>query len=242
MEIKTGDMIMETKSESVSKKNIAKKMIAVMGDVQHIPKNGYNSFHKYKYALESDISAAFSKALKSHNVFMFTSVLDRKMDVYPGARDKNTFFVSVKIEVTFVDADSGEYYTAVFHGDGTDTGDKAIYKAITGGLKYALMKTFLVSTGDDPEEVEVHVGSADMRSGNPSSVSAAAGYKNPDGMLDMFITRINNAKNLDDLKSEYSAAYTHFSKKKDEERLKKVTDIKEVKKTELSIKENFGEN
>lgn len=36
-------------------------------------------------------------------------------------------------------------------GYGDDAGDKGIYKAITGGVKYMLMKTFQISTGDDPE-------------------------------------------------------------------------------------------
>lgn len=36
-------------------------------------------------------------------------------------------------------------------GYGDDAGDKGIYKALTGAVKYALMKQFLVSTGDDPE-------------------------------------------------------------------------------------------
>lgn len=40
-------------------------------------------------------------------------------------------------------------------GEGMDTGDKAIYKAITGAQKYVLMKTFLIPTGDDPELEEL---------------------------------------------------------------------------------------
>ena len=36
-------------------------------------------------------------------------------------------------------------------GDGSDPDDKGVYKAIAGAQKYALMKTFLVETGDDPE-------------------------------------------------------------------------------------------
>src|SRR5699024_6730814 len=35
---------------------------------------------------------------------------------------------------------------------GQDAGDKAVYKAITGATKYALMKVFMIPTGDDPEQ------------------------------------------------------------------------------------------
>ena len=37
-------------------------------------------------------------------------------------------------------------------GEGADVGDKAPYKAMTGALKYALLQSFLLSTGDDPED------------------------------------------------------------------------------------------
>ena len=35
-----------------------------------------------------------------------------------------------------------------------DAGDKGIYKAIAGAQKYALMKVFMIPTGDDPEADE----------------------------------------------------------------------------------------
>ena len=37
-------------------------------------------------------------------------------------------------------------------GDGADTGDKASYKAMTGAMKYALRQTFVIETGDDPDD------------------------------------------------------------------------------------------
>ena len=37
-------------------------------------------------------------------------------------------------------------------GEGADAGDKAPYKAMTGALKYALLQSFLLGTGDDPED------------------------------------------------------------------------------------------
>jgi hypothetical protein len=52
----------------------------------------------------------------------------------------------------FVDARSGEELTVRVAGEGADPGDKAPYKAMTGALKYALLQSFLLSTGDDPED------------------------------------------------------------------------------------------
>lgn len=138
-------------TNSTNLKNLALKMINIMRDVEYIQKTGRNNFHKYTYATEADVAAAFSTAMKSNGVFMFSSITDRECITYKTAGNKDSFLVTVRLEVTFVDSDSGETFTASFFGDGTDAGDKGIYKAITGAQKYALMKTFLLQTGDDPE-------------------------------------------------------------------------------------------
>ena len=135
--------------------SLATKMILVMDEVKYIQKKGLNSFHKYKYATEADVVAAFSGAMKKHQIFMFHSMLEREDKPYKTRGGKDAFLVTVKIQVTFVDCESGERFVGDFYGDGSDSDDKGVYKAITGALKYALMKTFLVSTGDDPEREEV---------------------------------------------------------------------------------------
>ena len=58
----------------------------------------------------------------------------------------------IRIKFQFIDGTTGErtdMQEIVSYGD--DPGDKGIYKALTGAVKYALMKTFLIATGDDPE-------------------------------------------------------------------------------------------
>lgn len=126
-------------------------MLLIMDDVKSIPKAGYNSFHKYKFVTEADVADVFSKSFRAHRVFMFSSVVDRTAAKYSTRGGKESFLVTVKIESTIVDADSGESFTVSSYGDGSDSDDKGIYKAITGAMKYLLMKTFLVSTGHDPE-------------------------------------------------------------------------------------------
>lgn len=133
-------------------KAIATKMLAIMSDVQYIQKTGINKFLNYKYAKESDISEAFSKSLIKHKVFMFSSIVDYGCKAFKTKKDEDRFLITVKLNVKFVDAESGESFESVFYGDGADSDDKGVYKAITGAQKYALLKTFMVSTGDDPEQ------------------------------------------------------------------------------------------
>ena len=61
--------------------------------------------------------------------------------------------VDVKMEFSFFDGDCPETVPIVLHsyGTGTDKGDKAVYKAQTGALKYGLRHAFLIPDESDPE-------------------------------------------------------------------------------------------
>ncbi|MEE9452636.1 MAG: ERF family protein [Gammaproteobacteria bacterium] len=143
---------MEDLQNCTSSKKLAEKMILISEEVQYIQKQGRNQFHKYNYVTDSDVVNALSKAMQKHKVFMFSSVLQRQCTSYETRGNKNAFLVSIQLQVTFIDVDSGESMRSIFYGDGSDSDDKGVYKAITGAQKYALMKTFLVATGDDPEK------------------------------------------------------------------------------------------
>lgn len=90
---------------------------------------------------------------------MLISVLDYQQKMYRNQFNKEVFLTTVKIQATFIDAESGEQLSVVYVGDGSDAEDKGVYKAITGAQKYALMKTFLAVTDDDPEQSNTGVNS-----------------------------------------------------------------------------------
>jgi len=127
--------------QSQSLKNISKKMIAVMNEMNPLSKNGFNQFHHSYYAFEGDVTQAFSNALVKHQLLACTSVLERNITQNHHSNEK--VFVSVKIQVTFIDPDSGESVSVSFYGDASDDNDKAVFKAITNAQKTALVKTFL---------------------------------------------------------------------------------------------------
>lgn len=135
-----------------SLKTLAKKLATVMGKVEWIPKRGHNTFHNYRYATEADILAAVSKALSEQGVMLFTRLIGFKREATKTPNGKATFIWFVDVEFTFVDAESGESLTTPWVGIGEDPGDKGLYKGLTGATKYFMLKTFLIATGDDPED------------------------------------------------------------------------------------------
>lgn len=131
-------------------KSLAAKLAEVMAVVKRIPKRGKNEFHGYKYATEADLADAIRDELSSRGVILIPDVQTvERIDTTPTAKGKPQFLTNVEIKWTFTDGTDSISF--MMPGCGIDGEDKGIYKAITGAEKYALMKFFLVPTGDDPE-------------------------------------------------------------------------------------------
>ncbi|WP_368251202.1 ERF family protein [Enterococcus sp. 2201sp1_2201st1_B8_2201SCRN_220225] len=141
----------ETAETPVEQKNLMQKLSEIMAVIERIPKRGHNNFHDYDYALESDIKDVVRKELSSRNIMMISHELSRTATPVTTKKGSQEQIITLEIEYTLIDADSGETTKFVGYGDGQDAGDKAVYKAKTGALKYALTSLFLIPTGDDPE-------------------------------------------------------------------------------------------
>ena len=128
-------------------RKLAAKLAKIMGEVRNVEKNGTNSFHGYRYAMEQDMLVAVREKLALANIFVLTGV--SSVEVKDTAKDG--FLTTIRTVHTFVDGETGEELEASSAGQGTDKGDKGIYKAITGATKYFISKNFLIPTGDDPE-------------------------------------------------------------------------------------------
>lgn len=131
--------------------HLAEKMARVMGQINRVPKNGFNKFFGYAYASESDITDAVRGLLAEQGVFIFSSVRNVTQTSETDAKGKPYTKTVVWIDFTFADGESGETRTVSWPGEGEDSGDKGIPKALTNATKYFLLKTFLIATGDDPE-------------------------------------------------------------------------------------------
>ena len=118
------------------------KMARVMGRLERIPKNGFNKHFKYYFVTDADVLDAVRKAMAAENICLFTSMESVHQE------GKKTVIHS---KLTFADGDSGQEKSILWTGEAMDTQDKGIAKASTSALKYCLLKTFLISTGDEPD-------------------------------------------------------------------------------------------
>jgi hypothetical protein len=130
-------------------KSLVCKLAAVMDAISSVPKRGHNKFHDYKYATEADIVEAIRGELSKRHIILVPGITGRSRE---NVGDKGSVLTHLDMTFTFMDGETGEQLERPWLGAGTDKEDKGAYKAMTGGEKYFLLKTFLIPTGDDPEQ------------------------------------------------------------------------------------------
>jgi len=178
------------------------KIAAVAAAVSRIPKNGRNEFHRYNYATESDITDGLRELLNANGLaFLPPSVISWERDE---AADNPKIGPRTRVQVQFAlgCADTGETFTTILWGEANDNADKGFYKAYTGAVKYYLMKTFLIATGDDPEQDH-------PQQQQPVKVAPAAVQKRPmtrDGLIARFTATLETARTLGIKTPAYDAA------------------------------------
>lgn len=142
---KAGDILAPIKRDDPA--TLAQRLINVAAKVARVPKRGWNDFGKYHYATESDVTDAIREALIENSV-----LLEQSIDDVTSMDGKKSAIVITKHTFTFRCAVTGQTQASVWFGAGSDSGDKALYKAYTGAMKTFLLKRFLIPTGDDPED------------------------------------------------------------------------------------------
>ncbi len=153
--------------------SITLKLVAVLAEVGSVPKLGRNRSQNYSFVRESDLVERIRPLMAREHLFLHQTVLDYKVEAQGQTQRGGTnWLTTVKIRFTWVNGDTGDMWAegiTEWYGTGQDTGDKGFYKACTGAEKYFLFKTFLVSTGDDPEGDE----NVDKRAAEGEAVEGA---------------------------------------------------------------------
>lgn len=138
-----------------NKTKICKKILAIMKDVEYVQKDGKNKFQNYNYVSEANISEKVRQSMVTNGIIAVPNVAN--ISVIPAGKTNSGAeqrLTTVDLITEWIDSESGESITVSMSGQGIDTGDKGVYKAITGANKYTLMKMFQIATGDDPEKEE----------------------------------------------------------------------------------------
>jgi len=138
------------------------KMAAITAELGAVAKNidVKAGTEKFKAVSERDILDAVKPLEEKYRIYSYPcdrEILESEMlkseKTYQGQTTvKTTFFTRIKTTYKFVNIDRPEdSITMVTFSEGIDTQDKGSGKAMTYADKYALMKAYKISTGDDPD-------------------------------------------------------------------------------------------
>jgi hypothetical protein len=148
----------------IKKLNIYERLSLITAEIGVVEKNlkvQVNKTSSYKAVSERDVLDAVKPIEAKYRVYSYPvsrQIVDRdilvKESEYQGTITRtNTLFMRVETVYRFVNIDKpDEFIETTVYGDGLDTGDKATGKAMTYADKYALMKAYKLSTGDDPDK------------------------------------------------------------------------------------------
>lgn len=131
------------------KPSIHERMAAVLAGMPAIGKDSFNQGLKFNFRSVEAILNELNPLLEKHGVYLLPEVRNLHMDTRP-TKSGQAAVAIVTVAYHFV-ADDGTEVVAVSVGEGQDSGDKSVSKAMTMALKTCLGQTFAISTEDDPD-------------------------------------------------------------------------------------------
>lgn len=140
--------------------NIYEKLSNISVELSSVAKNlevGYGQ-NKYKAVGEADVLKAIKPLEAKYKVYSYpyarqiieTGTIESTNS--KGEAKKN-LFERIEVIYRFINIENpNEFIDITSYGDGIDSQDKSVGKAMTYADKYALLKAYKIVTGDDPDQ------------------------------------------------------------------------------------------
>lgn len=150
----------DTAFASLPPANLRQKLASIRREIPNIEKKGTNDAQHYKFMRAEDVAGEIGDKLAECNIVLGRENLRYQFDVIEVPRDsgapRKDMHVIVALDYIFYDGDSDERITVAAIGEGRDSGDKAVPKALTSALKYALTQPLIMRIGEDAENEAEH--------------------------------------------------------------------------------------
>lgn len=152
----------EDKAIDHSKLNIYQRMSKITNEISRVSKNlqiQVSKTNTYKAVGEADVLDAVKPVEEKYGIYSYPldrNIIENKTlesETQYGVRKQ--LYMRVEVIYRFVNVDNPQEFIDIkSYGDGIDSQDKVPGKAMTYADKYALMKAYKISTGDDPVQEE----------------------------------------------------------------------------------------
>jgi len=162
----------------------------IMKELGPVGMTGLNEKQNYKYRSVHKTIDAISPVLSKHGVFAIPTVIECDQRSVQSKTGGTLNYSKLKVAYTFY-GPAGDSVQAVVEGEGMDSGDKGINKALSACYKYALGQVFCIPFGFVDSEIDSPEG--DIESGK---------RKITDKQRKMFMARFGK-KNYQDVIRKY---------------------------------------
>ena len=140
--------------------NLHQRIAAVMADVEYLNKDKQvgEGNYSYKAVSEESVTGTVRKQMIKHGLVLFPIAQQHRHEELPriDRYGKEAVLSLTTVDVTYklVNIDNpAEFELIASSGTGVDPQDKGVGKAMTYAFKYALLRTFAIPTGNDPDMV-----------------------------------------------------------------------------------------
>ena len=134
---------------------VFKKLHRVMSEIKSIGKDQKNLSQGFKFRGIDQFVNALHPLLIKNKLIMIPQVVNRQESIIESIKADGKVSKQKSVQLimayVFIDVEDGSTYTATIPAEGLDAGDKATNKALSAGLKYTLIQTFMVPTEDMAE-------------------------------------------------------------------------------------------
>ena len=166
------EQILQEAIKIAEQKNIYQKLLAISTEIETVAKNlnvQVTKTAKYKAVGEADVLKAVKPLEAKYGVYSYP--IEREIiesgtleSEYQGVIKKQ-LFERIRVVYRFINVDNpAEFVDITSYGDGIDSGDKSVGKAMTYSDKYSLMKGYKIVTGEDPDqEASGDLNAADVK-------------------------------------------------------------------------------
>jgi|SRR3990172_7577031 len=131
---------------------IYEAMPKIMAEVRAVEKTKRNESLQYNFRGFDDVYAAVRQIMAKYGVFATHTISEHRWEERTTSKGNAMYWVCAVFNVTFWAKDGSNVVTQSF-GEAMDSGDKAANKAMSMAMKYALVDTFLIPTGE-PRDTE----------------------------------------------------------------------------------------
>jgi hypothetical protein len=162
-------------------KGVYGKLAHILRTMPEMKPEGKNPHFRYQYWSTDQVTGFFRARFGELGLALMVDVEEINILEGKTAKGGSTWLTTLKVRFTITDSETGETVSGCGVGQGDDPGDKGANKAMTGALKYWLMKVGLMG-GEDPEADEATDKRSEARASGAAAPSVKVGESKIEGI------------------------------------------------------------